>query len=100
MIVTPLTAAAVIYIIANLCVFVLYGADKHRARTGDWRIPESTLLIAALIGPFGAYGAMRLFRHKTQKTLFLLVPVFLVLHIAGILYLGWLLYLGPGIPLP
>jgi|GEM_PF-301285 Predicted membrane protein len=99
MIVTPLTAAAVLYLVANLCVFLLYGMDKHRARAGDWRIPERILLLAALVGPFGAYGAMRLFRHKTQKTLFLLVPVFLVLHITGILYLAWLLYQGSGIPL-
>lgn len=100
MIVTPLTAAVVLYILANLCVFVLYGADKHRARAGDWRIPERVLLLAALIGPFGAWAGMRAFRHKTKKILFYLVPVILVLHIAGILYLGWLLYLGPGIPLP
>lgn len=84
----PLTAAAVLYCAANIAVFAIYGADKHRAQRGDWRIPESTLLIAALIGPFGAYGAMRLFRHKTQKTLFLLVPVFLVLHILAIGYIA------------
>jgi uncharacterized membrane protein YsdA (DUF1294 family) len=100
MIFSPLTATVVLYIIANLCVFVLYGADKHRARTGDWRIPERVLLLAALFGPFGAWAGMRVFRHKTKKLLFYLVPVILVLHIAGILYLGWLLYLGPGFPLP
>lgn len=87
----PLTVAAVLYCAANIAVFVLYGADKHRAQRGDWRIPESTLLIAALVGPFGAYGAMRLFRHKTQKTLFLLVPVFLVLHILAMGYVAALL---------
>ena len=100
MIVTPLTAAVVLYVLANLCVFVLYGADKHRARTGDWRIPERVLLLAALVGPFGAWAGMKIFRHKTQKVLFFLVPVILVLHIAGILYLGWLIYQGSGIPFP
>ena len=99
MIITPLTAAIVFYLAANLCVFVLYGADKRRARNGDWRIPERILLVSALIGPFGAWAGMRVFRHKTKKLLFYLVPVFLVLHIAGILYLAWLLYRGSGFPL-
>lgn len=99
MIITPLTAAIVLYLIANLCVFVLYGADKRRARNGDWRIPERILLVSALIGPFGAWAGMRVLRHKTKKILFYLVPVFLVLHIVGILYLAWLLYQGSGFPL-
>lgn len=84
----PLTAAVVLYCAVNIGIFAIYGADKHRAQIGDRRIPESTLLVAAFIGPFGAYGAMRLFRHKTQKALFLLVPVFLVLHILVIGYTG------------
>ena len=90
----PLAAAAVLYGVANAAVFILYGIDKHRARTGDWRIPERVLLLAALVGPFGAWAGMHLFRHKTKKILFYLVPVILVLHIAGILYLAWLLYRG------
>jgi len=90
----PLAAAAVLYGVANAAVFILYGIDKHRARTGDWRIPERVLLLAALVGPFGAWAGMHLFRHKTKKILFYLVPVILVLHIAGILYLAWLLYQG------
>jgi len=91
MIITPLTAAVVLYVLANLCVFVLYGADKRRARTGDWRIPERILLVSALIGPFGAWAGMHFFRHKTKKILFFLVPVILILHIAGILYFATLL---------
>ena len=63
----PLAAAAVLYGVANAAVFILYGIDKHRARTGDWRIPERVLLLAALVGPFGAWAGMHLFRHKTRK---------------------------------
>ncbi|MFA6363263.1 DUF1294 domain-containing protein [Methanoregula sp.] len=77
-----------VYVLVNIAVFCLYGYDKHMARTDGWRIPERILLVTALFGPFGAYGAMRLFRHKTQKIKFYLVPFLLILHIAGILYIA------------
>lgn len=77
-----------IYAVLNLIAFVVYGLDKRKAQRSSWRIPERVLLVLALCGPFGAYGAMRKFRHKTQKTLFLLVPAFLVMHCIILLYYG------------
>ena len=91
--VSLVSAAIGLYVFVNAGVFCLYGYDKHAARTGRWRIPESTLLGSALIGPFGAFGAMLLFRHKTRKLKFYLVPLFLVLHVIGILYLAGVLAL-------
>ena len=75
-----------VYAILNLIAFAAFGLDKRKAQRSSWRIPERVLLFLALCGPFGAYGAMRKFRHKTQKTLFLLVPAFLVLHCIILLY--------------
>ena len=68
----------------NLVSFSLYGLDKLKAKKGLWRIKESTLLlIAALGGSVGALLGMEVFRHKTKHWQFkVLVPVFLVLHIA------------------
>jgi len=86
--VSPVSAAIGLYVFVNAGAFCLYGYDKHAARAGRWRIPESTLLGFGLIGPFGALGAMLLFRHKTRKLKFYLVPAFLVLHVIGILYLA------------
>lgn len=74
----------IIYLMAvNLIAFVLYYADKIKARRRLWRIPEATLLTVALIGgSVGAYAAMRLFRHKTKHPKFyILVPLMIVLHI-------------------
>ena len=89
MIPVPLAPAGIaLYALVNSLVFCLYGYDKHTARVGGRRIPEYTLLGAALCGPFGAYGAMLLFRHKTLKMKFYLVPVFMLIHIAGILYMA------------
>lgn len=76
-----------VYAILNGVVFSLYAYDKRKAQKNEWRTPENQLLFFALIGPFGAYTAMKVFRHKTLKTKFLLVQVFLVLHLAVILYL-------------
>ena len=36
--------------VLNLVTFALYGADKCRAKKGQWRIPEKTLLILPLLG--------------------------------------------------
>ncbi len=70
------------YALLNLAVLLMYGMDKGRARGDRRRIPERDLLLAALIGPFGAMAVMRVFRHKTGKARFKLVPLFALLHVA------------------
>lgn len=71
-------------IAVNLVSFALYGLDKLKAKKGLWRIKESTLLlVAAFGGSLGALLGMEVFRHKTKHWQFkVLVPVFLVLHVA------------------
>ena len=73
-----------LFVAVNLVSFALYGLDKLKAKKGLWRIRESTLLlIAALGGSVGALLGMEVFRHKTKHWQFkVLVPVFLVLHLA------------------
>src|SRR5258705_537967 len=56
-------------LVLSLLTFVAYRSDKRRAEAGEWRIPESTLHIAELVGGWpGAFLAQRTFRHKTSKT--------------------------------
>ena len=73
-------------LIAGIALTV-FGIDKLNSRKGGWRIPESRLLLIAVFGPFGAYSGMLLFRHKTRKIKFLLVPVFLFIQVILIIYL-------------
>ena len=55
----------------NLGAFALYGWDKHRARSGQFRLPEISLhTMAAVGGSVGAFVGQRLFRHKTRKVSF------------------------------
>ncbi|MEO6876529.1 MAG: DUF1294 domain-containing protein [Opitutaceae bacterium] len=54
--------------------YLAYWDDKRRAEAGEWRTPESTLHLAALLGGWpGAFLGQRIFRHKTSKVSFLIV---------------------------
>ena len=58
----------------SLITFLLYRTDKRWAETKAWRVPESTLHLAALLGGWpGAYWGQQWFRHKTAKLSFRLV---------------------------
>ena len=68
-------------ILINLLTFLLYGLDKYKAIRQECRIPERALLLMAfVVGAFGALSAMRIFRHKTRKGRFkLMIPLFCLL---------------------
>lgn len=71
------------YLIAvNIGTLLIYGLDKLKARRGQWRTPESTLLLLALIGgSIGAWCGMQLFRHKTQHKKFKYgIPAILIIQ--------------------
>ncbi len=74
----------------NVVTFLLYGNDKSRARRHAWRIPEKTLLGAAVIGgSVGALLGMSVFHHKTRKPAFYIgVPLILIVQI-GLAALWW-----------
>lgn len=77
----------ILLVIVNIISLALFGVDKLKSVRGAWRIPESKLLLAGLCGPFGGYAGMLLFRHKTRKTKFLLVPVAMFIQLGVIVYL-------------
>ncbi|MDR3282860.1 MAG: DUF1294 domain-containing protein [Candidatus Methanoplasma sp.] len=83
------TYVAVAYLLLNAMSFMAFGTDKHRARRGEWRVRESTLLVLAFFGPFGAVAGMRTFRHKTHKLKFKAAYLFVVLHAAVLIALAW-----------
>jgi len=69
-------------IIVNIVTFFVYGIDKWKAKNGEWRIPEATLLGMAVVGGgLGAWLGMKLWRHKTLKKKFRIgVPLILIVQ--------------------
>jgi len=76
----------IFYPAVNIAAFLIFGYDKRNALRNTWRISEGMLLALAFSGPFGALAAMKVFRHKTRKMKFYLVPLFAAFHLAIILY--------------
>lgn len=78
----------VVYLIAiNIYAFLLAVWDKNQAKRGKWRISESSLMLAAVLG--GGVGLMAAFltvRHKTKKRKFMLgVPAIILLETVALL---------------
>lgn len=78
-------------VLVNVAAFAMYGIDKRKAIKDQWRIPEKTLLLAALLGgSFGAFTGMQMFHHKTKHWKFLLgVPACMILHVALAVLYWW-----------
>lgn len=76
-------------LIINAASFLLMLIDKQKARKKQWRIPERTLFLSAILGgSIGTLGGMYAFRHKTKHLSFTLgIPVILMVQIAIFIYI-------------
>lgn len=83
----PLNVLVYLLVINLIGILIMY-IDKRKAKYGEWRIPEKTLLIIALLGgSIGTISGMYLFKHKTQKLKFTLgFPTILISEIIIITY--------------
>lgn len=68
----------------NLVSFLIFGADKWKAKRGRWRIPEDALILLAVFGgSVGALAGMYVFRHKTRHNKFRWgIPLILLAQLA------------------
>ena len=75
--------------ILNVITFFLYGIDKRKAKKNRWRIPESILLLLAVLGgSIGALMGMKIWHHKTMHKKFkYVIPLIMILQIGMLLYL-------------
>lgn len=67
----------------NIISFILMFIDKRKAIKHKIRIPENTLLLTSIIGgSIGLILGMHLFKHKTRKLKFKIIPILsLVCHL-------------------
>ena len=78
------------YLIAiNVITFFIYGINKFKAKKGKWRIPESTLLLLAIIGgSIGAWFGIKVWHHKTLHKKFKYgIPLIVIIQIAIAIYI-------------
>ena len=75
-------------VLINAASLILMCLDKHFAKKHCRRIPESTLMLFAVLGgSIGAWLGMYLVRHKTKHPKFYLgVPAILVCQILIAIY--------------
>lgn len=75
-------------LLINAAGLTIMCLDKLFAKKGAWRVPERTLLLIAFLGgSLGSLLGMLLAHHKTRKPKFyILVPLFLALHISAAIY--------------
>jgi uncharacterized membrane protein YsdA (DUF1294 family) len=76
-------------LIVNLYSFYLMYKDKSCALKHLWRVSEAKLFtVAFLLGSFGIYAGMYIFRHKTKHKKFVyLIPLLLLLQLYFIITL-------------
>ncbi len=81
---TPWGWLALYLAAVNIAAFLTYGADKRRAKRGQWRIPERTLFLLPLLGgSVGGILGMRVFHHKTKHWYFRVgLPAILLAQLA------------------
>ncbi|MBV6714987.1 DUF1294 domain-containing protein [Paenibacillus chitinolyticus] len=70
-------------LVVNLVAYVWMGADKRRARSGEWRVPEKRLFLTALIGGApGIWAGMYAYKHKTRHFMFKYgIPLLLIVNV-------------------
>lgn len=76
--------AGLIYVAAvNIIAFVMFGADKSKARRRKRRIRERSLFLVSLAGgAVGAFLGMKIFKHKTKHKSFTFgIPAILILQV-------------------
>ncbi|MEC7119017.1 MAG: cold shock and DUF1294 domain-containing protein [Pseudomonadota bacterium] len=80
-------------LLMSAATFLMYRQDKKAAQAGEWRTPESTLQMMALLGGWsGALWAQLFLRHKSKKMEFLLV--FWLAVIINVIATGYVATLG------
>ncbi|CAH1205175.1 DUF1294 domain-containing protein [Paenibacillus sp. LjRoot153] len=77
-------------LLMNIITFIEMGHDKGQAKKGGRRVPEKRLfLLAALGGGIGGWLGMRMWRHKTKHTSFVVgFPLLIALNCICVIFIA------------
>ena len=80
-----------LFVVLNLVAFIAYGVDKYKAVKNKWRVPESSLILLAVMGgSLGALLGMKTFHHKTKHPKFFIgVPAIIIFQTALIAFITY-----------
>ncbi|CDQ39365.1 DUF1294 domain-containing protein [Virgibacillus salexigens] len=72
----------------NVITFLFMGMDKQRAKKQQYRIPERTFWLLAIVGgSLGLWAGMKTFHHKTKHMSFRIgSPILILLHVIIVCY--------------
>ena len=78
----PFYFLLIYFVIINIIAIIVTVYDKYCAVHNKWRVKESALLLVSVLGgSVSMYITMRLIRHKTKKSKFMLgIPLIIVLQ--------------------
>ena len=81
----------IITAVMSAVAFAAFGLDKYKAKTDRWRTKEKTLFLFAILGGgIGAFLGMRVFRHKTKHTQFVIgIPAIMIVQLILIGVVIW-----------
>ena len=90
---------AIYFAAVSLLAIVLTIYDKWAAKSGLRRVKENNLLLVAVFGgAIALFITMKVVRHKTKHTKFMIgIPVIIMLQIAAVLLAWWTLKNGGAI---
>ena len=82
------------FAVISFAAMIITVSDKRKAIKGNWRIPESTLMLVGLFGgAVSMYITMKIIRHKTKHKLFMIgLPLEIILHLAIICVCVYLMH--------
>ncbi len=80
---TVMWVVLIITAVMSVVAFAAFGLDKYKAKTDRWRTKEKTLFLFAILGGgIGAFLGMKVFRHKTQHTQFVIgIPAIMIVQL-------------------
>jgi len=76
-------------LVINIVTFLVFIGDKQKARKKVWRVPESRLLMLALIGgSIGELIGMFVCKHKTRHLKFVVgIPFIIIIQVVMTYYI-------------